>query len=77
MDLVPSGFRNLFAPNPETELPADALFMALGRVPVDGLAPALRARRLAIEEVGDCLSPCALGEATLEGTTEARHEVSF
>jgi 2,4-dienoyl-CoA reductase-like NADH-dependent reductase (Old Yellow Enzyme family)/thioredoxin reductase len=59
--------RNLFAPDLETELRADALVVAHGRVPVDQLAPALRAQGLRVEEAGDCRSPRSLEEATLEG----------
>lgn len=65
-------FRNLFAPELETELAADALILALGRVPADELAPALRAGGLTVEEAGDCRSPRSLEEATLEGTMAIR-----
>jgi 2,4-dienoyl-CoA reductase-like NADH-dependent reductase (Old Yellow Enzyme family)/thioredoxin reductase len=65
-------FRNLFAPDLVTTLPADLLVLSLGRVPVDGLALALRACGLAVEEAGDCLSPRSLEEATLEGTLAVR-----
>ncbi len=65
-------FRNLFAPELEIELPADALVLSLGRVPVEGLAPRLAARGVAVEEAGDCRSPRSLEEATLEGTLAAR-----
>jgi hypothetical protein len=51
---------------------ADTVVLALGRVPVDGLAPALRAAGLRVEEAGDCLSPRSLEEAVLEGTGAAR-----
>jgi hypothetical protein len=46
--------------------------LALGRVPVDALAPDLRAAGLRVEEAGDCLSPRSLEEAVLEGTGAAR-----
>ncbi|MDQ3857990.1 MAG: FAD-dependent oxidoreductase, partial [Actinomycetota bacterium] len=65
-------FRNPFAPEVETELAADVVVLALGRVPVDGLAPELRARGLRVEEAGDCLTPRSLEEAILEGTLAAR-----
>ena len=65
-------FRNPFAPELESTLPADVLVLALGRVPEDGLAPALAARRLTVEEAGDCLSPRSAEEAILEGTLAAR-----
>src|SRR5215218_1678120 len=63
-------FRNIFAPDLRTELAADALLVALGRVPDDGLAHALRARGdLVVEEAGDCRSPRGIEEAVLEGTS--------
>ncbi|HET9213173.1 MAG TPA: FAD-dependent oxidoreductase [Gaiellaceae bacterium] len=65
-------FRNLFAPEVETEVAADLLVLALGRVPVRGLAEALAARGLEVHEAGDCLSPRGLEEAILEGTLAAR-----
>lgn len=65
-------FRNLFAPELEVELAADALVLALGRVPCDGLAQELRARGVRVEEAGDCRSPRSLEEATLEGTLAAQ-----
>jgi 2,4-dienoyl-CoA reductase-like NADH-dependent reductase (Old Yellow Enzyme family)/thioredoxin reductase len=70
-------FRNLFAPELETELVADALILALGRVPADGLAAELRALGLTVEEAGDCRSPRSLEEATLEGTLAARRLLSL
>jgi pyruvate/2-oxoglutarate dehydrogenase complex dihydrolipoamide dehydrogenase (E3) component len=70
-------FRNLFAPELETELVADTLILALGRVPADRLAPELRALGLTVEEAGDCRSPRSLEEATLEGTLAARRLLSL
>ena len=64
--------RNVFAPELELVLAADALVLALGRVPADDLAPALVAAGLQIEEAGDCLSPRSLEEAILEGTGAAQ-----
>ena len=64
--------RNVFAPELERRVPADLLVLALGRVPVDGLALELRAAGLRVEEAGDCLSPRSLEEAVLEGTLAAR-----
>jgi len=65
-------FRNLFVPDLETRLPADLLVLALGRVPVHGLAERLEARGLEAHEAGDCLSPRSIEEAILEGTLAAR-----
>ena len=65
-------FRNLFAPDLETTLPADLLVLAVGRVPERRLAEELRARGLPVEEAGDCLSPRSAEEAVLEGTLAAR-----
>jgi 2,4-dienoyl-CoA reductase-like NADH-dependent reductase (Old Yellow Enzyme family)/thioredoxin reductase len=64
--------RNAFAPELESVLEADLLVLALGRVPVDDLAPQLRTAGLRVEEAGDCLSPRGLEEAVLEGTAAAR-----
>lgn len=61
-------FENLFAPELKTRIEADALVLALGRVPVRGLAESLTARGIAVHEAGDCLSPGSLEEAILEGT---------
>jgi pyruvate/2-oxoglutarate dehydrogenase complex dihydrolipoamide dehydrogenase (E3) component len=65
-------FRNLFAPELVSSLPADVLVLALGRVPERELAERLRARGLAVAEAGDCLSPRSAEEAVLEGTLAAR-----
>ena len=64
--------RNVFAPELEARLPADAVVLALGRVPNDGLGRALAERGLRVEQVGDCRSPRSLEEAILEGTLAAR-----
>ena len=61
-------FRNLFAPELETVLPADLLVLACGRVPERGLAEELAALGLPVAEAGDCLSPRSAEEAILEGT---------
>jgi len=65
-------FRNVFAPELEHTVAADVLVLALGRVPEDTLAPALRDAGLEVEEAGDCLSPRSLEEAVLEGAIAAR-----
>jgi 2,4-dienoyl-CoA reductase-like NADH-dependent reductase (Old Yellow Enzyme family)/thioredoxin reductase len=64
--------RNLLAPELESELPADVVVLALGRVPDARLADELEARRLVVERAGDVLSPRSIEEATLEGTLAAR-----
>jgi pyruvate/2-oxoglutarate dehydrogenase complex dihydrolipoamide dehydrogenase (E3) component len=61
-------FRNVFAADLEDLIATDAVVLALGRVPVDGLAPELAALGLAVQAVGDCLSPRSAEEAILEGT---------
>jgi 2,4-dienoyl-CoA reductase-like NADH-dependent reductase (Old Yellow Enzyme family) len=69
-------FRNIFAPDLQTEIAADALLVALGRAPDDRLADALRARGgFPVEEAGDCRSPRSIEEAVLEGTLAARRAV--
>jgi len=68
-------FRNIFAPELVTEIGADALLVALGRVPDDALAEALRGSGLDVEEAGDCRGPRGLEEAVLEGTLAARRAV--
>jgi 2,4-dienoyl-CoA reductase-like NADH-dependent reductase (Old Yellow Enzyme family)/thioredoxin reductase len=65
-------FRNLFSPEIETELKADAVVLALGRVPVDELGPELRTLGIPVEEAGDCRSPRSLEEAIYEGTLASR-----
>jgi hypothetical protein len=59
-------FTNIFAPELEAPLEADALVLALGREPV---------RELEIQgavEAGDRLSPRSLEEAILEGSLAVR-----
>jgi 2,4-dienoyl-CoA reductase-like NADH-dependent reductase (Old Yellow Enzyme family)/thioredoxin reductase len=73
LELVGAGqgrvrFRNLFAAELESELPADLLVLALGRVPERRLAEALADEGLEVHEAGDCLGPRGLEEAILEGT---------
>jgi 2,4-dienoyl-CoA reductase-like NADH-dependent reductase (Old Yellow Enzyme family)/thioredoxin reductase len=65
-------FRNVFAPELELEIPCEGLVLALGRVPVAGLAESLVAQGVRVEEAGDCLSPRSFEEAILEGTLAAR-----
>jgi len=60
--------RNVFARELVEVLPADALVLALGRVPVTVAAPP----GIPVESAGDCLSPRSLEEAVLEGTFAAR-----
>ncbi len=65
-------FRNLFAPELESELPADLLVLAMGRVPERAIAEALADAGLEVYEAGDCLGPRGLEEAVLEGTLSAQ-----
>jgi NADPH-dependent 2,4-dienoyl-CoA reductase/sulfur reductase-like enzyme len=60
--------RNVFAPELVTATAADALVLALGRVPVEVEPP----HGIPLELAGDCLSPRSLEEAVLEGTLAAR-----
>jgi len=64
--------RNVFARERHEYVEADLLVLAQGRIPVDDLAPSLRALGLVVEEVGDCLSPRSLEEATLEASLAVR-----
>jgi pyruvate/2-oxoglutarate dehydrogenase complex dihydrolipoamide dehydrogenase (E3) component len=64
--------RNLFAPEVESELRADLLVLALGRVPDRALVEALAGVGLEVHEAGDCLGPRGLEEAILEGTLAAQ-----
>lgn len=64
-------FRNLFAPELESELPADLLVLACGRVPERALMEALAGAGLEVHEAGDCLGPRGVEEAILEGTLAA------
>jgi 2,4-dienoyl-CoA reductase-like NADH-dependent reductase (Old Yellow Enzyme family)/thioredoxin reductase len=59
-------FTNIFAPELEVVLEADALVLALGRVPVRELA------LQAAGEAGDRLAPRSLEEAILEGSLAGR-----
>ena len=65
-------FRNLFAPELESERPADLLVLALGRVPERAAAEALAGAGFDVHEAGDCLGPRGLEEAILEGTLAAQ-----
>jgi 2,4-dienoyl-CoA reductase-like NADH-dependent reductase (Old Yellow Enzyme family)/thioredoxin reductase len=65
-------FRSVFAPDLETSVKADILVLALGRVPEDAIAPALREAGYDVVEAGDCLSPRSLEEAVLEGARSAQ-----
>jgi len=72
-ELAPGpSLRNVFAPELETPVEADAVVLALGRVPVE-TEPPPGAR---VERAGDCLSPRSLEEAVLEGTLAARRAVA-
>jgi len=68
--------RSIFAPERGTTFAADAVVLALGRVPEDGLAGALRAAGVPYESAGDCRSPRGLEEAILEGTLAVRRSPS-
>lgn len=68
---------NVFAPELLWRAKADLLVLALGRVPEDRVASALRGAGLRVEEAGDCLSPRSLEEAVLEGTLAARKVLAF
>jgi 2,4-dienoyl-CoA reductase-like NADH-dependent reductase (Old Yellow Enzyme family)/thioredoxin reductase len=61
-------FRNPFAPELESDLPADLLVLALGRIPDRALVESLAGAGLEVQEAGDCLGPRGLEEAILEGT---------
>jgi 2,4-dienoyl-CoA reductase-like NADH-dependent reductase (Old Yellow Enzyme family)/thioredoxin reductase len=65
-------FRNLFAPELESEIPADLLVLSLGRVPERAVAESLVGAGLEVLEAGDCLGPRGLEEAILEGTLAAQ-----
>ena len=65
-------FRNLFAPELESELSADLLVLALGRIPDRALAESLADVGLEVHEAGDCLGPRGLEEAILEGHSRVR-----
>jgi thioredoxin reductase len=61
-------FRNLFAPELESELSADLLVLALGRIPDRALVESVAGVGLEMHEAGDCLGARGLEEAILEGT---------
>ena len=61
-------FRNLFAPELESELSADLLVLALGRIPDRDLVESVAGVGLEVHEAGDCLGARGLEEAILEGT---------
>ena len=61
-------FRNLFAPELESELSADLLVVALGRIPDRAHVESLADVGLEVHEAGDCRGPRGLEEAILEGT---------
>jgi 2,4-dienoyl-CoA reductase-like NADH-dependent reductase (Old Yellow Enzyme family)/thioredoxin reductase len=61
-------FRNVFAPELESDLPADLLVLALGRIPDRALIESLAGAGLEVREAGDCLGPRGVEEAILEGT---------
>jgi 2,4-dienoyl-CoA reductase-like NADH-dependent reductase (Old Yellow Enzyme family)/thioredoxin reductase len=65
-------FRNVFARELESELQADLLVLALGRVPDRALATPLAGAGVEVHEAGDCLGPRGLEEAILEGTLAAQ-----
>jgi N,N-dimethylglycine/sarcosine dehydrogenase len=56
----------------EHDLDADAVVLAGGRAPVDGLHDDLRAHALPVHVIGDALAPRSLHDAVLEGTRAAR-----
>jgi 2,4-dienoyl-CoA reductase-like NADH-dependent reductase (Old Yellow Enzyme family)/thioredoxin reductase len=68
---------NVFASEIRMSLAADLLVIAQGRVPEDGLGPALREAELEVEEAGDCLSPRSFEEAILEGTLAVRRSLGL
>ena len=65
--------RNVFATELIQEVRADAVVLALGRVPEESVAAELTAHGIAVEQAGDCRSPRSLEEAVLEGTLAARN----
>jgi hypothetical protein len=70
-------FRNIFAPELEHAIEADALLLSLGRVPEDALLARLREHgNLTVRAAGDCRSPRGLEEAILEGTLAARNDLA-
>jgi 2,4-dienoyl-CoA reductase-like NADH-dependent reductase (Old Yellow Enzyme family)/thioredoxin reductase len=69
-------FRNVFARELVAELEADALVLAVGRVPEGSAAAMLAESGVSFEEAGDCLSPRSLEEAVLEGTLASRRALA-
>ncbi|MBS1887397.1 MAG: FAD-dependent oxidoreductase [Actinobacteria bacterium] len=67
--------RSIFAPERLTPLAADAVVLALGRVPADDLPRALSTAGFPFTTAGDCRSPRGLEEAILEGTLAVRAAV--
>jgi pyruvate/2-oxoglutarate dehydrogenase complex dihydrolipoamide dehydrogenase (E3) component len=65
-------FENTFAPELTSDLDADVLVLALGRVPESGPERALQERGIAVKRIGDCASPRTLEEAILEGFIAGR-----
>lgn len=65
--------RNVFAPELTETMRADAVVLALGRVPEESMAAELAGHGIAVVEAGDCRSPRSLEEAVLEGTLAARN----
>jgi 2,4-dienoyl-CoA reductase-like NADH-dependent reductase (Old Yellow Enzyme family)/thioredoxin reductase len=70
-------FRNAFAPELETVVPADLLVLALGRVPAPSPAGALAEAGIHVEQAGDCLSPRSFEEALLEGAGAVRRAFAY
>jgi 2,4-dienoyl-CoA reductase-like NADH-dependent reductase (Old Yellow Enzyme family)/thioredoxin reductase len=64
--------RSIFAPERQATFDVDAVVLALGRVPEDGLSGSLHAADIAVASAGDCRSPRGLEEAILEGTMAVR-----
>jgi 2,4-dienoyl-CoA reductase-like NADH-dependent reductase (Old Yellow Enzyme family)/thioredoxin reductase len=65
-------FRNVFASELERSIDADAIVLAIGRVPDDTLPNRLAEAGIAHRTAGDCRSPRGIEEAILEGTIEMR-----
>ena len=65
-------FRNLFAPELESELPADLSSSRWAASPSARSRRLWPARGLEVHEAGDCLGPRGLEEAILEGTLAAQ-----
>jgi 2,4-dienoyl-CoA reductase-like NADH-dependent reductase (Old Yellow Enzyme family)/thioredoxin reductase len=59
-------FRNTYAPDEETWIPADHLVIAQGRVPV--AVPDVKPLDVPARRIGDCETPRSLEEAVLEAT---------